>query len=223
MFPQFNHPLSAMKQARCIRRVLQIIAPLAAAVTACLLLGACASTTSAPPPPGSAVIDPEYRAHVEGIKLVSINGRSVNGTRSAIRPGLNAVRTRFRWPHGRVQEADLRFYATPGTVYYVHYDVFPPYDKFKSRVGGRMVDSVGNSGDPYAALGAVLVGPAAAVIGIGERVVHNTNQRGQAATYMDLMLVAHHSSQGIVRRVRAYPDGRVDAKPWAAGAQIQAP
>ena len=41
--------------------------------------------------------------------------------------------------------------------------------------------------------------------------------------HIDLMVVAEHSSQGIVRKFRAYPDGRVDGKPWAAWARMQAP
>ena len=86
------------------------------------------------------------------------------------------------------------------------------------RSGGR-----GSSSDPYAGVAAILVAPAVAVIGIGERIGHKAGQRGQTATYMDLMVVAHHSSQGVVRKVRASPDGRVDAKPWAAGAQMRAP
>ena len=52
-----------------------------AAATGCLLLGSCVSTTFTPPPRGSAVIDaapdPKHRDRINGIELVSINGKSV--------------------------------------------------------------------------------------------------------------------------------------------------
>ncbi|MCF7674301.1 MAG: hypothetical protein K9N23_00910 [Akkermansiaceae bacterium] len=83
-----------------------------AAATACLLLGSCASTRYTPPPPGSASIDakpdPEHRERIKGIELVSINGKGVKGTRCVIEPGLNTIKTRFRWPQGPVQEANLQ-------------------------------------------------------------------------------------------------------------------
>jgi hypothetical protein len=93
-----------------------------AAATGCLLLGSCASTTIKPPPAGSAVIDaapdPKHRDRIKGIELVSINGASVKGTRCVIEPGLNTIKTRFRWPQGQDQQVQLRFYATPGTIYF---------------------------------------------------------------------------------------------------------
>ena len=204
-----------------------ILLALQSAATACLLLGSCASKSERPPPPGSAVIDakpdPEHREHIEGIELVSINGSSVKGTRSVIQPGPNTIKTRFRWPQGMIQEADLRFYATPGIIYFINYDVFPPSKEFTNSVAEKMVDVI-SGGDAYGAIfGTVLLGPPAAVIGVGERISHGVAQQRQSATYIDLTVIAHHSSQGTVRQVRAYPDGRVDEKPWAAWAQMKAP
>jgi hypothetical protein len=43
------------------------------------------------------------------------------------------------------------------------------------------------------------------------------------AHYIDLIVVCRQNPEGIVRRVRAYPDERVDAAPWAAHAQRKAP
>lgn len=196
---------------------------------ACLLLGSCALKSPATPPSqGSAIIDAipgaEHMDQIEGIKLVSINGKSVKGTRSVIQPGPNTIKTRFRWPQGQVQEADLRFYATSGIVYFINYDVYPPRKEFTDGVAGGMVNSISSSGDPYAALiGTIILGPVAAVTGTGERIAHGVAQQRQSATYIDLMVVAHHSSQGTVRKVRTYPDGRVDEKPWGAWAQMKAP
>ena len=160
---------------------------------------------------------------IEGIQLVSINGAGVQGTRRVIAPGPNIIKTRFRWPQGRVQEADLRFYATPGTVYFIYYDVYPPYSEFSGSVADKMIDAIPLE-DTYGTIfGSLILVPSAAVVGIGERVGHGVAQHRQSATHIDLMVTAHHSGQGTVRRVRAYPDGRVDEKPWAAWAQMQAP
>jgi hypothetical protein len=191
------------------------------------MLVSCVSTTNlSPPPPGRAVIDvkpePEHRERVEAIGLVSINGDPVNGTRSELTPGPNTVRARFRWPHGFVQEVDLRFHATAGTLYFINYDVFPPDSEDRGTRAGRFMDSVGHTSDPYAGVGLIFIAPLVATVGVGEKIAHHAGQAGQAATYVDLAVVAHHSSEGIVRRVRAYPDGRVDEKPWAPWAQMRA-
>jgi hypothetical protein len=37
------------------------------------------------------------------------------------------------------------------------------------------------------------------------------------------MVVCRQNGEGIVRRVRVYPDGRVDPAPWAGQAQMTAP
>ena len=196
--------------------IISRVFPILLAATACLLLGSCASTADMPPPPGSAIIDAtpdaKHMDRVEEIELVSINGRSVKGTRSVIQPGPNTIKTRFRWPQGQVQEADLRFYATPGTVYFINYNVYPPAKKLTNSVAQKIVDS------SY-----IFGGPPAAVVGVCEQVGHGIAEYRKSATYIDLAVTAHHSSQGVVRQVRAYPDGRVDGKPWAAWAQMKAP
>jgi hypothetical protein len=196
---------------------------------ACLLpiLASCASTTNlSPPPPGRAVIDAMPEAHrrdrVEAIGLVSINGGSVNGTRSDLTPGPNTVRARFRWPHGFVQEVDLSFYATAGTLYFVNYTVFPPDSEDSATMAGRFMNSAGHTSDPGVVVLA-FIAPLVATVAVGEKIAHRARQASKVATYMDLTVVAHRSSEGIVRQVRAYPDGRVDEKPWAPWAQMRAP
>lgn len=215
-----------MKTPYCNLLLTMPLVPLAAAA-ACLLLGACASTTETPPPPGFAIIDskpdPKHRDRLEGIELVSINGKEVKATRSVIEPGLNTIKTRFRWPQGHDQQVLLRFYATPGTIYFIYYDVYPPATELTNPVAGKVVDSLGDAGAGGAIFGTILLGPPAAVIGIGEKINHGVTQHGKPATHIDLIVMAHHSSQGTVRQVRAYPDGRVDEKPWADWAQMRAP
>ena len=36
------------------------------------------------------------------------------------------------------------------------------------------------------------------------------------AEYVDVSVISEDPTEGVVRRVRAYPDGRVDSKPWDA-------
>jgi hypothetical protein len=85
------------------------------------------------------------------------------------------------------------------------------------------VNGIGSSNDPYAGFVAAMVAPVAVVVGTGERMTNYSATHSQAVTHIDLSVIAHQSSQGTVRRVRAYPDGRVDGKPWAAWAQMKAP
>lgn len=193
----------------------------------CLSLFSCATKNSEPPPQGAAVIDArpdsDKTHRIGDIQLVSVNGKGVRGTRSVIQPGLNTVKTRFRWPQGGVGEVDLRFYATPGTVYDINFDEYPPTGKFKGGAGNTIMNGFGSSGDPYMAFVAAMVAPVAVVVHTGERMTNYSATHGQAVTYIDLSVIAHQSSQGTVRHVRAYPDGRVDGKPWAAWAQMKAP
>jgi hypothetical protein len=189
-----------------------------AVATGFLFLGACASTPKTPPPPGSAIIDvkpdPDRRRGVDGIALVSINGGKAKGTRSVIKPGLNTIKIQFNWPHGQDQQADLQFYATQGTVYTIHYEVYPTRTKFKSSVAEKMIDGSG--------LDIVLVGPLAAITGVGERIAHNVHQNRLSSTYIDLVVLGS-LSEGMARKIRVFPDGRVQTKPWSSWAQMQAP
>lgn len=209
-----------MKQPKHIPMIRRIPSTFLAGC-ACLLLGSCASTPDMPPPPGAAIIDatpdPRHQNRVEGVELVSINGKSVQGTRCVIAPGLNIITTRLRWPQGLVQEADLRFYATPGTVYLVKYDLYPS-DKDDTTGLAQKLEFEANKG-----MGLLYIAPLVAAVAVVEKTGVNLYNQRPPATHIDLKVVAHQSGQGIVRQVRAYPDGRVDGKPWAAWAQMKAP
>lgn len=178
-----------------------------------LLLGACASTKT-PPPAGLAVIDVKpdanFRKGIGGISLVSINEGKVKGTRSVINPGLNSIKTKFKWPNGWVQQVDLRFYATPGSVYTTHYDVFPPLPESRTPMADKVFDGAG--------MAAPMILPSAAIIGAGEWVASSS----PTSTYIDLVVFGPNS-EGAVRKVRAYPDGRVETKPWSLWAQMKDP
>jgi hypothetical protein len=200
----------------------------AAAITG---LAGCASTTHDPPPPGHALIDAtpdsDRRDRIDGIHLVSVNGTPTHGTRTALRPGRNTVRVGFRWPQGGNQEVDLVFHAVEGSVYIIHYDVFPPYANRMDEPtdlehrAGEVVGLAAGSGE-----GGLLVGPPALVLwgaGFAKRGANEFAEHQKPAHYIDLMVVCRQSAEGIVRRVRVYPDGRVDTARWAAQAQMKAP
>jgi hypothetical protein len=194
-------------------------------------LSGCATTTHDAPPAGRALIDAtpdlDRRDRIDGIHLVSVNGTPVHGTQTALNPGRNTVRLGFRWPQGGSQEVDLVFHAVAGSVYIIQYDVFPPY---ANRMGeptdlehraGEVASLSQGSGEAM-----LLVGPPALALwgaGFVKRGANEAAEHRKPAQYVDLMVICRQSGEGIVRRVRAYPDGRVDAAPWAAHAQMSAP
>ncbi len=194
-------------------------------------LSSCASTTHDPPPPGHAQIDatpdPDRRDRIDGIQLISVNGIPTRGTKTALTPGRNTVRAGFRWPQGGGQEVDLVFHAVAGSNYIIQYDVFPPYANRMDEptdLEHRAGDVAGLSQGSGEAM--MLFGPPALVLwlpGYLKRGANEAAEHRKPAHSIDLMVVCRQNAEGIVRRVRAYPDGRVDAAPWAAHAQMKAP
>lgn len=59
-----------------------------------------------------------------------------------------------------------------------------------------------------------------AMIDAIQRGANEIEEQHKPARYMNLMVVSRHGGEGVVRTVRAYPDGRVDAAPWAAWARM---
>lgn len=204
-----------------------------------VILPACSTMSTRQPDPGHALINatPEKseRDRLDGIRLVSINGRPAPGTKASLTPGRNNVKIRFTWPQGGRQEVDLRFHATEGHLYSVQYDVHPPYvnrfrqptrwDESASELTGGLANLI-DGGDPGDAKAAGFFIPVYLALGTAntiERVTSHAGERSKPADYIDIMVVAKNSPEGIVRRVRAYPDGRIDARPWAAQAQMGRP
>lgn len=182
----------------------------------------------ASPSIGQAVIDakPERarRDRIDGIQLVSINDIPAHGTKSVLKPGRNTVRVRFAWPQGGNQEADLAFHAMAGQQYFVQYDAMPPY-------ANRLLEptSLDEAGTEILRTGAaagegflVLIPPAVAFwsAGLVRRSANEIAEQRKPAHYMDLRVISRNSGEGVVRTVRAYPDGRIDADPWEAWAQM---
>jgi hypothetical protein len=200
-----------------------------ALLAAALALGlsACSSTTSRAPA-GLAVLDArperEKRDRIRDTHVVSVNREPVRGTEVVLKPGRNKVRVGYTWPQGGAQEVDLVFHALPNRSYVVKYEPSPSeanrlieYNKWDQAAGdvARMGGAVGQAG-------ILFLPPAVTLLGIGfaERAASQAAETYRPATSMDLMVISSDNGEGIVRRVRAYPAGRVDSASWAAYAQM---
>jgi hypothetical protein len=185
-------------------------------------------TTSGPVAQAHAVIDakPERarRDRIDGIQLVSINGTPAHGTKTALKPGRNTVRVRFAWPQGGTQEADLAFYSRAGQQYFVQYDAMPPYTNrlleptSPDEAATEILRTSASAREGFI----FLIPPAVALWSAGfvSRSANEIAEKRKPAHYMDLRVISRHNGEGIVRTVRAYPDGRNDAGPWDAWAQM---
>ena len=235
MSPEFSPSSRCHQTSSWLRTIFTLVrhhaklALLGATSVACF--SSCASTTDDTPPAGRALIDAtpdlDRRDRIDGIQIVSVNGLPTHGTQTTLTPGRNTVRVGFRWPQGGSQEVDLVFHAVAGSRYIIQYDVFPPY---ANRMGestdlehraGEVAGLAQGSGEAM-----LLVGPPALVLwgaGYLKRGVNEAAEHQKPAHYIDLIVVCRQNSEGIVRRVRAYPGGLVDAAPWAAHAQMKAP
>lgn len=184
---------------------------------ACLFLASCAGTTSRQPSPGMALVDAtpdtQYRDRVDDIRISALNGKAVRGTELKLPPGKTKMRVGFDWPQGGDQEVDLDFNAKPNVKYIVRYDVHPPYTSRLSQ-GGILDDTAGAIFGT--ASGSVvdifLTIPASVAVGtaaMATRAKNEISEHSRAANYVDVMVVAQHSSQGVVCNRRVYPDGRI--------------
>jgi len=201
---------------------------LLASVLALVVLSACGSAGRAPE--GMAVLDArperEKRDRIRDTHVVSVNQVPVRGSEVVLKPGRNKVRVGYTWPQGGAQEVDLVFHALPNRSYLVKYEPSPAeanrlieYNKWDQASG----DLVGMGAATGAEAGVFLFGPPAiALLGIGfaERASSQAAEAYRPATSIDLMVISSDNGEGIVRRVRAYPNGRVDSASWAQYAQM---
>jgi len=183
-----------------------------------LFLASCASTTKRPPSPGMARIDAtpdaKYRDRIDDIRVTKLNGTPVRGTDLEVQPGKNRMRLGFNWPQGGDQEVDLEFNARPNTKYFVRYDVHPPYTERLGQTG--ILDAT--TGEIFAASSGTIADvfltiPAGVVMGgaaMATRLNNEIAEDSRAANYVDVMVIAQHSSQGVVCTRRVYPDGRTE-------------
>lgn len=218
-----SHPSSARGAALGLglRRSGLMAAAIAMGLSAC-------SSTAGRAPAGLALLDarpgPDKRDRIRDIHLVSVNRVPVRGSEVVLEPGRNNVRVGYTWPQGGSQEVDLLFHALPDRSYVVQYEPSPSaanrlveYNKWDD--AARDVASMG----VVAGQGAIFFAPPAfALLGIGfaQRAGSQIAERRKPASSMDLMVISSDLGEGIVRRVRAYPNGRVDSASWAAYAQM---
>ncbi|MCH7226050.1 hypothetical protein [Haloferula sp. A504] len=141
-------------------------------------------------------------------------GRPVRGTEHDLKPGRTKVRVGFDWPQGGEQEVDLDFKARPDKTYVVYYDVHPPYVNRIEQAGlldataGELTHAGAGMGS-----GAFLMLPpllAAATGAMAVRVGNEIAEDSKAADYVDVMVVAQHSLEGVTCMRRVYPDGRIE-------------
>ena len=204
-----------------------------ASVAVVLLMGMTGCGTNSPhtrPSTGVAMIDsrpiPRHRDRIKGMRIISVNGKPGVRREAMIAAGLNTVRVRYDWPQGGSQEVSLRFKARPNVRYSVKYDPFPPTtDQFRGTTELSLAaDALGAEAFRLMELrggelaGLVVLTPAI-VLGTAnyaDRIRETAREKFQAAHYVDLMVISEHNAEGVVRRVRAYPSGRVVSKPWEA-------
>ncbi|WP_265595115.1 hypothetical protein [Haloferula sp. BvORR071] len=191
-------------------------------------LSACSSSTGSRAPAGLAVLDatPDRgkRDRIKGIHVVSVNRIPVRKDEVVLRPGRNSVRIGYNWPQGGGQEVDLVFHARPDSSYVVQYEPTPAYANRLQEPNQwdeaslEMVSTAAGMGEGVV----FLLPPAVALLGLGftQRVGSEIAESRKPATYMDVMVVSKNNGEGIVRRVRAFPDGRVDSATWSAYAQM---
>lgn len=192
---------------------------LAAGIVA-LFLSSCASTTTRPPSPGmarfDATPDAERRDRIDGIHVSRINDRPARGSEHELAPGRTKVKVGFNWPQGGAQEVDLQFNARPNKTYVVYYDVHPPYVNRIEQAGimDATAGEIVNAASQMDVLGALMIYPFAAA-GAGAMAVRVGNEIAEdskPANYVDVMVVAQQSSQGVVCNRRVYPDGRIEKR-----------
>jgi hypothetical protein len=184
-------------------------------------LPGCSSMTNPQPEPGRARIDvrpeKEKRDRIDGIRIVSVNGQPARGTEASLTPGRNRVRVGFKWPQGGRQELDLDFHAVAGRSYYAEYHVHPPYvNRISQRT--KWDESAGRIGRGHkggaAQAGALFVPP---ILALGaantvEKVGGEIREQSKPAEHIDIMLVAKNGPEGVVRYLRAYPNGQVEVR-----------
>ncbi|WP_338690598.1 hypothetical protein [Haloferula helveola] len=188
-------------------------------VAGAMFLCSCADSAirTTPPPPGMGVLDttPDLprRDRIDDLRIVAVNGRPAKGDEAELSPGRNRVRVRFSWPQGGQQELDLDFNVRPGKIYAVYCDVDPPLAHHAgalARGTGSMLEGADN--DPFAPIGAGLAVAAIAPFLVAEASTMRVSDQSAPATRVDLMVVAQHSSEGIVCNRRVYPNGRIEKR-----------
>lgn len=212
------------------RLLTKIVVP----ATATLLVGltSCTSPSKQRPTAGRALIDAvpggEHHDRIKGVKLLSVNGTSASKKSAALPSGANFVKVRFDWPQGGSQAVSLKFRARPDQKYKVKYDPFPPTaDQLRgttelSAAAQTIADGSfeimrSGHGNPAAALLGFAVLSPAIVLGTADhayRIKESIRERHSPVHYVDLWVISEDPSEGVVRRVRAFPNGHLLSEKW---------
>ena len=160
--------------------------------------------------------DADRRDRIDGIRVAAINDEPTRGSEHELKPGRNKVRVGFKWPQGGEQEVDLDFDANPDKTYVVYYDVHPPYAN-RLRQGGFLDEAAGGILHAASGMGegGALMLPPFIAVGAGAMAVRLGNEiaeESKSADYVDVMVVAQQSREGVTCMRRVYPDGRVETR-----------
>ncbi len=187
----------------------------ALAVISTLFLCQCASNRIPELKQGEAYLDAspanKHRAQLTGFRIVSVNGKKARGSATHIPIGPVKAVVAFNWPKVGKKQVPLNFNARQGHVYFMKYDRFPHPDKQGKGLAG-VSKGLMTTGAHLHILGFPFFG-AGVVVGFVEHVRQGLGIRtrlGRAASYIDLYVISTLSSEGVVRKVRTYPSGRVE-------------
>lgn len=161
------------------------------------------------------------RDRIKRAKLVSVNGAPAKGRSAKVPVGSNSVAISLSLPQGGSMAVPLKFYARANQDYFVRFDPFPPTASQFSGTTDAMVAagsflqasaSLQEMPHPVAHLaGAVVLAPGI-LLAAGDRlyrVGETIREYHSAIKYVDVMVISRNPAEGVVRRVRAFPDGRL--------------
>lgn len=197
-------------------RIVNIISFAIAGVSS-LLLCQCANNRVPKLKPGQAYLDAspseKHRAELSGFRVVSVNGKKTRGSATAIPSGPVKTVVAFHWPRIGKKRVPLSFTAREGHAYFVKYDRFPYPGKSSAGLKGVTKGLIA-TGAKLHMLGLPFIG-AGVLTGFVEDVRKNsgiTTRTRHAVNYIDLYIISRLSSEGVVRQVRAYPNGKLEKR-----------
>ncbi len=155
--------------------------------------------------------DPSRSDRITGMKIVSVNGKPTRGEEANLTPGRNQVRVSFSWPKVGRKEVDLDFKVKAGTIYVIYYGVHPLVARNPSHVMAgidHMWDATDPDSAPVILVGSIIMTP----LGIAETAAQRGLENNAPSNYVDVMVVAQQSLDGIVCHRRVHPDGGVETR-----------
>jgi hypothetical protein len=206
-----------MKPSERARRFPKAFLMLLAAMSG-VFLSSCADQAirTTPPPSGMGVLDttPEAfrRDRISDMRIAAVNGHPAKGDEAELSPGNNRVRVKFSWPQGGEQEVDLDFKVRSEKIYAVYCEVDPPLSQHSGTLERGTAGMLAGANDPMAPFVAGLGVAAVSPFLVAEKSATHTRDHSVPARYVDVMVVAQRSPEGIVCTRRVYPGGKIEKR-----------